>query len=284
MVDGSPTVPARRLGRELKRLREGTGKTQAEVADYCGTYSTTISKIETGDRVGPLSVIKLMLQLYGIEGAQSEQLLQLAAQAREPGWWADYGDDVIPHWFTEYLGLESAANEVWTFQQGYVPGLLQTRHYTEAVTAAINATGPSESANEFARVRATRQERLTGPQPLRLWAILDEAVLHRKVGGPGVMREQLTRLIDAASQQPTITVQVLPFAAGAHPGMTGPFTILRFAEESMNMVYLEQRGGAVYLERPVDVEVHEATFRRLSDLALSEDDTVSLLNEIERGH
>ena len=284
MVDGSPTVPARRLGRELKRLREGTGKTQAEVADYCGTYSTTISKIETGDRVGPLSVIKLMLQLYGIEGAQSEQLLQLAAQAREPGWWADYGDDVIPHWFTEYLGLESAANEVWTFQQGYVPGLLQTRHYTEAVTAAINATGPSESANEFARVRATRQERLSGPQPLRLRAILDEAVLHRKVGGPGVMREQLTRLIDAASQQPTITVQVLPFSAGAHPGMTGPFTILRFAEESMNMVYLEQRGGAVYLERPVDVEVHEATFRRLSDLALSEDDTVSLLNEIERGH
>jgi len=284
MVDGSPTVPARRLGRELKRLREGTGKTQAEVADYCGTYSTTISKIETGDRVGPLSVIKLMLQLYGIEGAQSEQLLQLAAQAREPGWWADYGDDVIPHWFTEYLGLESAANEVWTFQQGYVPGLLQTRHYTEAVTAAINATGPSESANEFARVRATRQERLTGPQPLHLWAILDETVLHRKVGGPGVMRAQLTRLIDAASQQPTITVQILPFSAGAHPGMTGPFTILRFAEESMNMVYLEQRGGAVYLERPVDVEVHEATFRRLSDLALSEDDTVSLLNEIERRH
>jgi transcriptional regulator with XRE-family HTH domain len=284
MVDGSPTVPARRLGREFKRLREGTGKTQAEVADYCGTYSTTISKIETGDRVGPLSVIKLMLQLYGIEGAQSAQLLQLAAQAREPGWWADYGDDVIPHWFTEYLGLESAANEVWTFQQGYVPGLLQTRDYTEAVTAAINATGPSESANEFTRVRATRQERLTGPEPLHLWAILDEAVLRRKVGGPGVMREQLARLIDAASQQPTITVQVLPFSAGAHPGMTGPFTMLRFAEESMNMVYLEQRGGAVYLERPVDVEVHEATFRRLSDLALSEDDTISLLNEIERGH
>jgi hypothetical protein len=113
---------------------------------------------------------------------------------------------------------------------------------------------------------------------------LDEAVLHRKVGGPGVMREQLARLIDAASQQPTITVQVLPFSAGAHPGMTGPFTILRFAEESMNMVYLEQRGGAVYLERPVDVEVHEATFRRLSDLALSEDDTISLLNKIETRH
>jgi transcriptional regulator with XRE-family HTH domain len=283
MVDGSPTVPARRLGRELKRLREGTSKTQAEVADYCGTYATTISKIETGDRVGPLSVIKLMLQLYRIEGAQSEQLLQLAAQARQPGWWADYGDDVVPHWFTEYLGLESAASEVWTFQQGYVPGLLQTRHYTEAVTAAINATGPSESANEFARVRATRQERLTGPESLRLWAILDEAVLHRKVGGPGVMREQLARLIDAASQ-PTIAVQVLPFSAGAHPGMTGPFTTLRFTEESMNIVYLEQRGGAVYLERPVDVEVHEATFRRLSDLALSEDDTVSLLTKIKRGH
>lgn len=283
MVDGSPTVPARRLGRELKRLREGTGKTQAEVATYCGTYSTTISKIETGDRVGPLSVIKLMLQLYGLQEAQAEQLLQLAAQAREPGWWADYGDDVIPHWFTEYLGLESAASEVWTYQQGYVPGLLQTSGYTEAVTVAVNTTGPSGSANEFARVRATRQGRLTGPKPLRLRAIIDEAVFHRKVGGPGVMREQLARLRAAASS-PNITVQVLPFSAGAHPGMTGPFTTLRFAEEGMNMVYLEQRGGAVYLDRPVDVAVHETAFQRLSDLALSEEDMTSLFNEMERGY
>jgi transcriptional regulator with XRE-family HTH domain len=215
MVDGSPTVPARRWGREFKRLREGTGKTQAEVADYRGTYPTTISKIEIGDRVGPLSVIKLMLQLYGswAPSLSSYRSWPRRQENRAGG----RTTAVIPRWFTEYLGLESAANEVWTLQQKYVPGLLRIRRYTEAVTAAINATGPSESANEFTRVRATRQERLTGPQPLRLWAILDEAVLHRKVGGPGVMREQLARLIDAASQQPTITVQVLPFLSWGSP-------------------------------------------------------------------
>lgn len=280
MVDGSPTVPARRLGRELKRLREATGKTQAEVADWAGTYSTTISKIETGDRNAPLSVLKLMLQLYGVDAAHAEYLTQLAQQAREPGWWADYAD-AVPTWFMEYVGLESAAGAVWTYEQEYVPGLLQTSDYTEAMTLAVSSTGPSESAEGFARVRATRQQRLSGDAPMVLRAVLSEAVLHRQVGGPDVMREQVARLRDATSR-PNITVQVLPFSVGAHPGMTGPFTMLRFAERSMDMVFVEQRGGAIYLERPVDVDVHEADFGRLSDLALSEGDTVSLFNEMER--
>ncbi len=270
MVDGSPTVPARRLGRELKRLRDATGKTQAEVADYAGTYPTTISKIETGDRTPPLSVLKLMLQLYGVDAARSETMMQLAQQAKVPGWWADYGD-LVPSWFTAYVRDESAASEVQTFEALSVPGLLQTRAY-------IEAAGLSE---ELARVRTTRQQRLTGTTPLALRAVLDEAVLHREVGGLEVMREQIKRLLDAASQ-PNITVQIVPFSVGAHPGMTGPFTILRFPEPSMDVVFVEQRGGAVYLDRPVDVDVHAASFRRLSELALSDDETVSLLNEMER--
>jgi transcriptional regulator with XRE-family HTH domain len=282
MVEGSPTMPARRLGRELKRLREAVGKTQVEAGKYVGTPSTTISKIENADRNVPLPHLKLMLQLYEVDPAHAEYLTQLAQQAREPGWWADYRD-VVPTWFTEYVGLESAASAVWTYEQESVPGLLQTRAYTDAMTLAFSWTGPSESAEGFARVRATRQERLRGDAPMLLRAVLSEAVLHRQVGGAEVMREQLARLREAASR-PNITVQVLPFSLGAHPGMTGPFTIVRFAERSMDVVFVEQRGGAVYLERPVDIDVHEATFQRLADLALSEDDTVALLNEMERGY
>lgn len=118
---------------------------------------------------------------------------------------------------------------------------------------------------------------------MTLRAVLSEAVLHRQVGGAEVMREQLARLRDAASR-PNITVQVLPFSVGAHPGMTGPFTMVRFVERSMDVVFVEQRGGAVYLEHPVNIDMHEATFERLADLALSEDDTVALLNEMERGY
>lgn len=282
MVDGSPTVPARRLGRELRRLREAMGKTQAEVAEWVGTPSTTISKIENAERNVPLPHLKLMLQLYEVDPAHGETLVQLAQQARERGWWADYGN-VVPKWFIEYIGLESAASAVWTYEQEYVPGLLQTKGYTDAMTVAATSPGTSESAEGFARVRATRQQRLSGEAPMVLRTVLSEAVLHRTVGGPDVMREQVARLRDAISQ-PNITVQILPFSAGAHPAMTGPFTMLRFPERSMDMVYVELRGGAVYLERPVDVDTHEAIFERLSDLALSEDDTNSLLSEMERGY
>ncbi|MGH3573031.1 MAG: helix-turn-helix domain-containing protein [Pseudonocardiaceae bacterium] len=283
MVDGSPTGPARRLGRELKRLREAMGKTQVEVGEWVGTPSTTISKIENAERNVPLPHLKLMLQLYEVDPAHSETLLQLAQQARERGWWADYGD-AVPKWFTEYVGLETAANQVWTYEQEYVPGLLQTRRYTEAMTLAVNSVGASESADGFARVRVTRQQRLTNEKaPMALRAVLNEAVFHRKVGGSEVMREQVARLREAISQ-PNITVQVLPFSAGAHPGMTGPFTMLWFPERSMNMVYIELRGGAVYLERPEDIDLHETIFKKLSDLALNEEDTVSLLSKIERGY
>lgn len=283
MVDGSPTVPARRLGKELKRLREAAGKTQVEVGEWVGTPSTTISKIENAERNVPLPHLKLMLQLYNVDPAHGQTLMQLAQQAKERGWWADYSD-AVPKWFTEYVGLETAAAEVWTYEQEYVPGLLQTRRYTEAMTATATSVGASESAEGFARVRATRQQRLTDEKdPMALRAVLSEAVFHRKVGGPDVMREQVARLRQATSQ-PNITVQILPFSAGAHPGMTGPFTILRFPERSMNIVYVELRGGAVYLERPEDIDLHEAIFERLSNLALNVQDTISLLGEIEKGY
>jgi transcriptional regulator with XRE-family HTH domain len=279
MTSGSPRIPAQRLGKELKRLRVAVGKTQAEVADYVGTPATTISKIETGERNAPIPHLKLMLQLYQVDPAHAETLIKLAEQAREPRWWAAYSDD-LPKWFREYVRVESEATQVWTYEQGYFPGLLQTRSYTEAIMVATNI---SENAEGFARVRATRQQRLIGEQPLILQVVLDEAVLRRMVGGPDVMREQIARLREATSQ-PNITVRVLPFSAGAHPGLTGSFIVLRFAEKAMNMVYVELRGSAVYLDGEKDTSIYESSFQTLSALALNEGDTTSLLSEIERGY
>jgi transcriptional regulator with XRE-family HTH domain len=282
MASGGPAVPARRLGRELKRLREALGKTQTEVAQYVGAPSTTISKIETGERNAPIPHLKLMLQLYQVEPEHAETLIKLAEQAREPGWWVDYSSD-LPKWFREYVRVESDATQVWTYEQGYVPGLLQTRNYTEAITVATNTTETSESAEGFARVRAARQQRLIGEEPLVLQAVIDEAVLRRGVGGPDVMREQIARLLEAMSQ-PNITLRVLPFSAGAHPALTGSFIVLRFVEKALNMVYVELCGSAVYLDAEKDIDVHESAFTKLSELALSKEDTTSLLSEIERGY
>lgn len=275
--DNSPTVRARRLGNELKRLRLVAKQTQVEVGKYVGCPSTTISKIENAERNVPLPHLKLMLQLYQVVPAHAATLIQLAQQAKERGWWADYGDSV-PHWFVEYIGLETAAKEVWTYESEYVPGLFQTTRYTEALATGLSSTPTPEG---FAAVRAARQRRLTDDVPLGLSAVLNEAVLLREVGGTDVMREQFTWLLKAA-EQPNITLQVLPFSVGLHPGMLGPFTMLRFSEEAMNTVYIELRGGAVYLDRPSDVQLHEAAFDQIIDLALSSEDTISLIREMER--
>lgn len=281
MTGGGASVPAQRLGRELRRLRDAAGKTQAEVAKYVGTPSTTISKIETGERNAPIPHLKLMLQMYQVDPAHAETLIRLAEQAREPGWWVAYSSD-LPKWFREYVRVEDGANEVWTYEQGYFPGLLQTRSYTEAITVATG-TNISESAERLASVRAARQQRLIGEAPLILRAVIDEAVLHRNVGGPDVMREQIARLREAMAQ-PNVSVRVLPFSAGAHPGLTGSFIVLRFAEKAMNMVYVELCGGSVCLDDLKDIDVHESAFQKVFDLALSEEDTTSLLSEMERGY
>lgn len=283
MDGGGPAAPARRLGRVLRQLRDAAGKTQSEVAQYVGTAATTISKFENGERIPPPPHLKLMCLLFGVDESRAESLMRLAEQAKEPGWWSDYGEDV-PKWFTAYVTEENGASAIWTYQQGFIPGLLQTRRYTEVITAAASkgAAETSESADVFARVRATRQQRLHAEPPLVLRAVIDESVLHRGVGEPGVMAEQLAHLREAMRQS-NISLRVLPFSVGIHPGCTGSFTVLRFAESSMNMVYVEQRGGAFYLERPRDVDIHEKVFEQLWSLALNSDGTSALLDAIGKG-
>jgi transcriptional regulator with XRE-family HTH domain len=279
MGDDSPTMRRRQLGAELRRLREEAGKTQEDVQEWTNVPATTISRMEHGKRRVPVTFLKAVLPLYGVGSPQAEALEKLARESSERGWWAAYGD-TVPDWFASFLGMETAADELWTYEAEYVPGILQTNRYTEATRAAMGT--PSEGSEKLVAVRSARQKRLSGDNPMTFRAVLNEAVIRREVGGPDVMREQLEYLARAAAR-PNITLQILPFAAGAHPGMLGPFTALRFPQEPLNTIYIELDGGAVYWEKPASVERYAATFRRLSELALNEEDTISLISEALRG-
>jgi len=283
VADNSPTAQAVLLGGQLRAFREAAGKTQADVARHVGCPISTINTIENAKRHAPEPHLKLMLQFYGVDNKRAEELVHLAKQARKPGWWADYGDSV-PHWFTRYVGLEAAARVNKTYEAEHVPGLLQTRRYIEALVAAMHTVGPSDRAESLAAVRATRQRRLVdGEQPLTLTAVINQAVILREVGGPDVMREQLVYLREMADL-PNVTLLILPFSAGAHPAMTGPFTMLQFSEALINAVFLEFPDGAVYVDRPKDVQRYEATFATLIDLALSEADTKKMIERSERDY
>ena len=281
MTEGSPTAQTVLLADELRQLRKATGLTQAKVAKKIGTAATTINKIECARRPAPEPLLRLMLPLYGIKSEQQiEEYVYRAKQTRNPGWWAEH-KGAVPHWFERYVGLEAAAVKKQTYEPEHVPGLLQTRRYTEAIVVAMNSAGPSDSADSLAEVRLTRQKRLTDPNPLALFAILNEAVIHRHVGGPAVMAEQLAYLRQAA-ELPNVTVRILPYTAGAHPAMGRQFTMLQFNDSSINTVYIEHPDGALYVDRPDDVRRYEATFRKLAGLSASEKETMRMIERMER--
>lgn len=270
---GNPAEPARQLRKELRRLRLAKGMTQFQVAEYVGTAETTISKVETGDRLPLESHLKLMILCFDVDTAHAAALVELWRQAREPGWWQEFPQ--VSKWFTDFLRLESAASGVRTYESEYVPGLLQTPHYIEAITAA----GPSENRDIIATLRVERQQRLVNR--LTLETVLNEAVLWRVVGGAKVMRQQL-RFLREVAENPNVTLQVLPFSAGAHPAMTGPFTILRYPKESMDVVFIEMRGDAEFRDSAEEVSEYTAIFERIAELALDQEDTISLIRRAER--
>ncbi len=184
----------------------------------------------------------------------------------------EYGK-TVPTWFRDYIGMEAAATEVWTWQPLFIPGLLQIPEYARAVA------GPHEHAEEIeriVRIRTERQKRLAGDDPLILRAIIDESALRRDAGGPDVVREQINRLIEVA-QLPNVSLQLVPFTAGAHRGMHGAFTALRFSESAMDTVYLEAYKTAAYAEAPAEVTFYVDTFEDLATKALNSDDTAKLM-------
>jgi transcriptional regulator with XRE-family HTH domain len=248
-----PTVQRLVLGGHLRRLREEAGMTTERAAASIRGSHSKISRMEHG-RVGfKERDIADLLTLYGVgSGEEREVLLNLAREASTPGWWQGYAD-ILPHWVEPYFGLEAAASFIREYELQIVPGLLQTTDYARGVIRLGNLLS-DEEVDRRTQARISRQHILRRDDPPRLWAVLDEGSLSRIIGGRDVMRTQLLHLIEMCAH-PTVTLQILPFSAGAHRAMGGPFTILRYTEPDLrDVVYIEQLTSALYLDKPTEVD------------------------------
>jgi transcriptional regulator with XRE-family HTH domain len=272
----NPTLRARRLALELLRRREAAGLTREEAARHLEWSTSTIFRIETGRSRPQPGNVRVLLELYGVSGPERDGLIRLAREARQPGWWHSFRD-VLPNPYEVYIGLEAGAASIRNFEPVVVPGLLQTEDYARQTFR----NGPREldrdDIERRVQVRMERQRVLVRQDRPRLWAVLDEAVIQRIVGGQEVMHEQLRHLIECAEQGKT-TLQVVPFGAGAHAGATGPFVILDFPETTdPAVVYVETLAGDIYLEEATDVDRYTLAFARLLAAALHPDDSVRLV-------
>jgi transcriptional regulator with XRE-family HTH domain len=277
-----PTVLRMLLGGQLRKLREAKGITREAAGYEIRSSDSKISRMELG-RVGfKERDVADLLTLYGVTDEQERRtLLELARQANNPGWWHRFGD-VSPGWLQAYLGLEPAATLIRTYEVQFVPGLLQTADYARAVTLLGHEQMTPEQVEKRVALRMERQQLLTRPNPPQLWAVLDEAVLRRPIGGAAVMRGQIAALMEA-TKLPNVTLQVLPFAAGGHSAAGGAFTLLRFPEDDLpDVLYAEQLTSAIYLDKREDLDAYAAALERLSVEAEPPARTLEILDAVLR--
>jgi transcriptional regulator with XRE-family HTH domain len=273
------------LGGRLRRLREDSGITRWQAGDAIRASDSKISRLELGRVAFKDRDVADLLTLYGVtDENQRAMFTALGRQASKPGWWHKYGD-ILPPWFELYVGLEEAAALIRTYEVQFVPGLLQTRDYARAVTLLGHAGVPSDEISRRVDLRMARQRRLTatvpaGLAPPTIWAVVDEAVLRRPLGGPRVMRAQLEHLVEVAAL-PNVSLQVVPFDRGGHAAAGGPFTILSFGDCDLpDVVYLEQLASALYLDDREEVDGYLAVMGRLCIEAASSGETLAMLHEI----
>ncbi|WP_405837705.1 helix-turn-helix domain-containing protein [Streptomyces sp. NBC_01518] len=284
-----PAVRRRKLGAELRALRAEAGLTSGEAARLVGWHQSKVSRIETGASGVKPPDVRLLLDAYQVGDPQLRDMLLVLAGSDDGGgrhhWWHAYRG-VLPPAYRDFISLESQASTLRTLETSVVPGLLQTPEYARAVTRAavggLDNDGP-ERLDALVQVRLARQDVLRADPPLELSVVLDEAVLRREVGGPGVMARQLDRLVEAA-KLPQVRLQVLPFAAGAHIGITGPFVIFSFPSTSdLDVVVLDHLTSSLYLERKEDLEAYTEAFNTLQFHALSPEDSSDYIAGIGDG-
>jgi transcriptional regulator with XRE-family HTH domain len=277
---GGPTVQRMLVGAQLRRLRTDMGLTREEAGEAIRASEWKIHRLENGQVGFKERDIIDLLRLYKVtDPTEIAEFVSLAREANSPGWWQHYGD-VLPSWFRTYVDLESAATLIRTYEGQFIPGLLQTDDYMRAVVQGAHLDESSEEQGRRVRLRMARQILLIREQPPRLWAVVDEAALRRPVGGPEVMRGQLERLIEA-TKLPNVTLQVLPFQAGAHPAMVGSFSVLRFPDQELpDLVYLEHLTSALYLNKPEEVDQYLHIMESICVRAAAPDQTVELLDRI----
>jgi transcriptional regulator with XRE-family HTH domain len=281
---GSPIVRRMQLGARLRHLREAKGITREQAGWAIRGSESKISRMELG-RVGfKERDVTDLLRLYGVDDEREhERLLAVTREANAPGWWHPYSD-LLPAWFQNYLGLEEAATYIRTYEVQFIPGLLQTAAYARAVIMLGHGQADVSELDRRVELRMARTRLLARPDAPRLWAVLDEAVLRRPIGGKAVLQAQLTSLLEHCDN-PNIQLQVIPFFSGGHAAAGGAFTILRFPLQDLpDTVYIEQLTSALYLDKRDDVDQYAAAMERLCVEAEPPERTVALLERLLHEH
>ena len=276
----APTVLRMILGRRLQDLRLGAGASLEDAAKALRVKTLTIRRLEKAEvALRPVYVEKL-LETYGAERQVIQEFVEMAERANEPGWWHSYRD-AVPSWFTAYVSLETSAKTLRTYEPQYVTGLLQTHDYAHAVLRGGLPNGSEEEVARRVELRLRRQSLLEKTEAPTLWVVMEEAVLHRAVGSSEVMREQIERLLDM-SELPHVSIDIVPFTAGAHVGACAPFTYFRFEEPELpDIVYSELLSASVYLDQRADVVAHLEAHTRMA-LLTSSQDSRALLNRMRK--
>lgn len=281
-VDEGPTLRRRRLGSELKKCRDHAGFTQDQVSRHFEWHAAKVTRIETARVAVTPRDVKDLLTLYGVADEEyREALMTLARQSRERTWWTDYRDLMRPG---NFVGMETEASWTRVWEPIVLPGLMQSEPYMRALMRTGRRADAPESIDRRVALRLKRQVRLTAANPLNVWAIIDQSVLHRVIGGKDVMRDQLRRLIDVAAL-PNVNLQILPFDAGEHPFLGGSAALLEFPEIAhSDVIYLEGLAGDYYEEQPSEVARYRDEYERLSEMALDPSSSIKMIRSLLDGY
>ncbi|WP_232666297.1 helix-turn-helix domain-containing protein [Pseudonocardia sp. TRM90224] len=273
-------VTARRivLGSQLRRLREGAGISRVDAGYVIRASDSKVSRMELGRVAFKERDVADLLVTYGVtDAAEREAFLEMVRHANEPGWWRRYGD-VMPGWFQDFVGLEESAARIQTYELQFVPGLLQIEAYARAIATRGRPDYTPPDAERRINLRMRRQRILTGINPTRLWAVVDESILHRPIGGRRVLRKQLEHLMEM-SALPNVTLQIVPFHLSGYAA-EAPFTVLRFAEQELpDVIYVEHLAGALYLDNRRDIELYSRALDRLMVDAETPDRTRQMISK-----
>jgi len=276
MADLSPTVRQRELGMRLREFRTAKGLTVEDVAKELLCSPTKISRAETGARLATLRDVRDLCQIYGVDAETSDELMELAKEARQPGWWAKYDDLKI----APFIGMEQAATAITCFGMYFVPALLQTEDYAREIIKGIAPKIEEKILAQRVEARMMRQKLLYLPKPPKYRALLDEAVLRRQVGGPSVMKAQLDKILSLVREERT-AVQVIPYEVGAYGAIDSNFDYLEFADSMLpDLVFVESLVSHLYLERPDELERYREALDYLRDEALNPRDSARKIEEI----
>lgn len=279
VAEGSPTVRRRELGSLLRGLREEKGMSVKQVTEHLLCSPSKVSRIETGQRGATARDVRDLCDLYGVtDEGERERLMNLAKEGKQQGWWQQYE---LP--YATYIGLEADAVSIKDFDSAVVPGLLQTAAYARAIHKAVVPELSPEIIDQRIEERVRRQNDPGVNQLERFHVVLDEAVLHRVIGGRQVMYEQL-EVLAAKAKNMGLTVQVIPYNVGAHPALDSTFNILDFRPPVPSVVYVEGLVGQVYLERPEEIARYRKIFERLCDIALAPKESLELIAKISHDY